>query len=1493
MIQELDPITLNIDVPKYSLKKGDRGTVVHVYKQNKAYEVEFCDLNGKTLSVITLLPSQIKSASNKENNTFTPQYIEPVLNSVFEKIIHKLQPYYYLKERIKGIDNQYWLLFEHQDAGNLLHDIVTDLSVVESHSTYKVIRVDLNIAHVFEYVPKREGNIPNNTLLRTSSITVLEQFLKIENVFKEEALLVGSFIELETLIRPRRRFNLPKHFEKYRQFITAYLERTKVYRRSTAFFESGVLKLYEEPLEHIVKNKGEIRLLMDWQGFTNKRDVTELQRLQDPEYRINYIHRTLKDFLKGLTNSSLTATEILAELVRLGILKIKLVKMRQERAIYHKKTGILSDHLGNHIAHEGSDNFTGAANTKNAESVTFLYYSNPMDLEAIEDSIEEFDEEWRDKELTFDLSQEFLSQIIIERDRRVNTKKPAITSISPSELIAGKITQAEITGRNLATVNSISITDDELIEVFIRNNNKTTITVEFAVSGEHPAQTIEALHLTTKDGEYEVELPKPLQVIQPIKIPDFPEIEGFKEAIELILAGEYGKPEDFIYWLAQQRPHLLRVKQSDVLDELVDRDILFEHQKSGAQHCLRVMQDFGVAVCADAVGLGKTRLAASVAKLYRHEDSSAKIAIIAAKKLFPNWEREMAELNFTDSDYELYNKNLMSRKGSNFLDNFKRFGGADLVIVDEAHEGIRNYKNRIHQMCLQIRESDRKSGRERYFLLLTATPWNNRREDIYNILSPFLSRPEGFEDLDFPSEVVAWFENRDSGVENFTDDTNLFRRTYRELFLQRTRKMLKQATPDLNLYAQRVAKWLPVEFEPDTEKALDKIFTQFETNLYIPSADPIRYLKGSTEQKALLANQRRFFLQRAESSMYALSRTIINFGDRIKEVKKRLEDVAPDADGLKEFLLIHYKFETEKKDKQSDFSDLMSNCDEDYLEDEEEDEADTNNEEKRQKLRNAIDNATTPLQDNPIKAKQIYDRIIYDCKSDLAQLKQIQKLLADEFVKDHKREQVTQKVKEIVNRGQKVLLISTFSDTVIDYYLHMGKDTAIASDGIGMAIGSRKLYYSRDLDNPTKVNPNNVIKGKQQKNGLKRQEIFRLFAPVASHKNPTERPQPEEEISVLIGSETLSVGQNLQDADYLINIDLPWNPMILEQRIGRIDRPKAERVDNIYIYYANSESQLLRQASRLSNLNKKLVGDLANETEAIPNIDRVDNLGASVYGDTLFDDEILPGYIDFIQSLVEARQMEQKSLQEETYQKQETSNNLYTQNEILHSEELRKLFEKLGRDYLANPIAVGHRSNETTEPNSLVALTLEYFGPNGEPIPDKEQIIYWNDLTQENDGYGLAISSAFKTPVAGEVVSAISILGIAKSVYQQLLALKQQRLSELQQPETLENVDLTSERISKIQKRIMAMESFPSGISRQIVKDTLKKLNSGKGLKKVQKLLREHTDGSLNQLDDNEFIKHLVNNTEALNLLNSMEIKPASLKVSLSALLVRIVQLES
>lgn len=269
--------------------------------------------------------------------------------------------------------------------------------------------------------------------------------------------------------------------------------------------------------------------------------------------------------------------------------------------------------------------------------------------------------------------------------------------------------------------------------------------------------------------------------------------------------------------------------------------------------------------------------------------------------------------------------------------------------------------------------------------------------------------------------------------------------------------------------------------------------------------------------------------------------------------------MTPDASGLEQFLFKHYGFTTTVNPSNLEAVN-SEEMDEDYAELEEEEELDgEERQEKRHQLRQSIEIAISPLRTNPAAAKRIYDLMQSHCEADLIQLQEIEQLLADEFVKDHKRSQVTHQVQTLIAQGKKVLLISTFSDTVVDYYRYMTNKLDIATAGIGMAIGSTKYYQADDeLGSPQQFKPHNTIKGLTKLFGIKRQELFRLFAPVATCRAAIDRPPTSEEIMVLIGSETLSVGQNMQDADYLINIDLPWNPMVLEQRIGRLDRMSFE-----------------------------------------------------------------------------------------------------------------------------------------------------------------------------------------------------------------------------------------------------------------------------------------------------------------------------------------------
>lgn len=65
-MEELDTVVLNRNIEKHGLKKGDIGTVVHVYKKNDALEVEFLTANGKTVAVLTLVPADIRTIAKNE-----------------------------------------------------------------------------------------------------------------------------------------------------------------------------------------------------------------------------------------------------------------------------------------------------------------------------------------------------------------------------------------------------------------------------------------------------------------------------------------------------------------------------------------------------------------------------------------------------------------------------------------------------------------------------------------------------------------------------------------------------------------------------------------------------------------------------------------------------------------------------------------------------------------------------------------------------------------------------------------------------------------------------------------------------------------------------------------------------------------------------------------------------------------------------------------------------------------------------------------------------------------------------------------------------------------------------------------------------------------------------------------------------------------------------------------------------------------------------------
>src|SRR5699024_8833241 len=157
------------------------------------------------------------------------------------------------------------------------------------------------------------------------------------------------------------------------------------------------------------------------------------------------------------------------------------------------------------------------------------------------------------------------------------------------------------------------------------------------------------------------------------------------------------------------------------------------------------------------------------------------------------------------------------------------------------------------------------------------------------------------------------------------------------------------------------------------------------------------------------------------------------------------------------------------------------------------------------------------------------------------------------------------------------------------------------------------------------------------------------------HFSPRSKKHPElikdkVEIDLIVGTDTISTGQNLQDAVTLMNIDLPYNPMTLEQRIGRIDRPlpAGSDKDQIYIYTFPVYESINSQLKMLKRLGNKMAG---------------------VLNDTEFDNVVLPQYENYLKNSQSKKQDAVKSMLDAT-EDQLMNHTSFASEE--HSEEYQK-----------------------------------------------------------------------------------------------------------------------------------------------------------------------------------------------------------------------------
>lgn len=579
--------------------------------------------------------------------------------------------------------------------------------------------------------------------------------------------------------------------------------------------------------------------------------------------------------------------------------------------------------------------------------------------------------------------------------------------------------------------------------------------------------------------------------------------------------------------------------------------MLYDFQRDAVLAIINKLERYNGCILADSVGLGKTFTALAVIKYYENRNKT--VLVLCPKKLSENWNtyKDNYVNNPIASDrlnYDVLFHTDLSRSGgfSNGLDLDRlNWGNYDLVVIDESHNfrnGAGTHANTQENRYVKLMDKVIRAGVKTKVLMLSATPVNNRFTDLKNQLaiayegnSEFindkLDTKKPIEDIFRLAQKAfnAWSkldpEDRTTDALLRTLDFDFFE-VLDSVTIARSRKHIEKYynTEEIGKFPQRLK---PISRRPsmtDLSSAINynRIYEQlmqltlviYTPSNYIFPSKMSKYIdlthnKGNNlTQKGREQGIRRLMsinlLKRLESSVYSFNLTLNRILELIKSTITAIDSF--------------------EKNGKADL-DMYEASDSDF------DIDDENNDYFTVGKKVKID-----LADMDYKTWR--DELQHDADT----LELLTLMIAD-VTPEHDLKLQTllhlldEKMKHPINEGnKKVLIFSAFSDTAeylydqVSAYMksNYGLDTAVITGSID----------GRTTIKGLKATLNNVLT---------------CFSPISKSRDVL-MPDSTKEIDILIATDCISEGQNLQDCDYLVNYDIHWNPVRIIQRFGRIDR---------------------------------------------------------------------------------------------------------------------------------------------------------------------------------------------------------------------------------------------------------------------------------------------------------------------------------------------------
>lgn len=585
---------------------------------------------------------------------------------------------------------------------------------------------------------------------------------------------------------------------------------------------------------------------------------------------------------------------------------------------------------------------------------------------------------------------------------------------------------------------------------------------------------------------------------------------------------------------------------------------LYNFQRDAALAIINKLEKYNGCILADSVGLGKTFTALSVIKYYENRNKS--VLVLCPKKLHDNWVTYRS--NYVNNPlvadrlrYDiLYHTDLSRQSGqSNGLDlEHINWGNYDLVVIDESHNfrnggkvtTDENDENPRENRYLQLMNKVIRAGVKTKVLMLSATPVNNRFNDLRNqlalayegdssIMDAQLKTSSSLDDI-FRQAQTAFNRWSKLPPEDRTTKALLeslsfdFFEVLDSVTIARSRKHIEQYydTTDIGKFPERLK---PISRAPKltdlpTAVNFNDIFVSV-TELNLAIYTPSDFILPSKLEKYMEMREDGRFSNLSRSGRERGIRQLMSI-NLLKRLESSVNSFRLTLERIRKYIEATIKAIDDLAAKQAP----SMVCDYDFSYgldfDEREDSVFIGN--KKTKI---------ALEDMDYVQWRGY------LAKDLDNLNSLLFMLAD-ITPEHDSklqmliEDIRNKFANPINGdNRKIIVFTAFSDTAQYLYEniaplikeHTGLNTALVSGDVE-ARSTLKIREKLDFN-----------------------KVLTLFSPISKEK-ASLYPKLNEEIDVLIATDCISEGQNLQDCDFLINYDIHWNPVRIIQRFGRIDR---------------------------------------------------------------------------------------------------------------------------------------------------------------------------------------------------------------------------------------------------------------------------------------------------------------------------------------------------